>query len=103
MIYVVNIITILLAVVFTVLVSHDKNKLPTSAGLIIIGLAFHVFDAYHNYTGNKCKSTEFDGLLQLIDNCIDYDSGVMLYAQAMIIAGFTVLFVNFFLRKTSSN
>ena len=96
MIYLYNIATIILAILFAFQVSNEKHKLITSAGLIILGFAFHIFEAYTNYVSNMCKPIETESILKAIDYCINYDSGIMYYAQAMIIAGFTVLVVNYY-------
>lgn len=99
MIYLVNISTIILAVVFTLVISTEKHKIKTAIFLVLTGLVFHIIEAYLSYTAGKCMLPESPDILNTIDECIDYESGVMLYAQAMIIAGFTVLFVCYFFAK----
>lgn len=99
MIYAFNIATILLAIVIALQIANEKRKYITSVGLIALGIIFHILDAYINYKTGECSFNEKNNLLTIIDACIDYDSGSMFFAQALIIGGFTFIFVSYALSK----
>ena len=93
MIYIVNILTVILAVVFSLQLSNEKKAYLYSALFIVFGIGFHLLEAYINYTSEKCSFNQAIGIFDNIDNCIEYDSGSMIVSQAIILAGFTVLFM----------
>lgn len=99
MIYVVNLLTIILAVLVAIQIANEKRKYLTSVGLILIGIAFHIIDAYLNLKAGDCTYNENASLLTAIDSCIDYESGSMFFAQAFIIGGFTVIFASYAISK----
>lgn len=103
MIYLVNIATIILAIIFVFQLGDEKNKYRIAFAGIIIGLLLHTIEAYLRFSSGKCVFSESTNIIKSLDTCIDYQSGSMLYAQAMIIAGFTVLIVNFFLSRKKKN
>ena len=77
MIYVANILTIIFAVFVALQIANEKRKYLSSAGLIVIGIIFHVIDAYLNHKDGECNYNERSNLLSVIDNCINYESGSM--------------------------
>jgi len=99
MIYLINIFTIILAVVFALQLSNEKNVYKVSVLVILAGIVFHFIEAYLNYTSNTCETILDESLISSIDKCINYESGLMIFAQAGIIAGFTVIFVKYLYSK----
>ena len=93
MIYIVNIFTVLLAIVFAVQLSSENKAYLYSALAIVFGFSLHIYEAFQNRSMGICEFSDTVGFLVNIDRCIDYESGTMLYAQAAILAGFTVIFI----------
>jgi len=102
MIYLVNIFTIILAVVFALQLSNEKNTYRVSVFVILTGALFHLLEAYLNYISNTCETILDESLLSNIDKCINYESGLMIFAQAGIIAGCTVIIVEYLFHKKLS-
>jgi hypothetical protein len=101
MIYVVNILTILFVVVVALQISNEKNKYFLSLVLIVMGVAYHIVEAYFNYQAGECSYNENMNLIAVIDHCINYESGSMFFAQAFIVGGFTIIFVSYVLSRRS--
>ena len=99
MIYFVNISIILLAIIFAFKISNEKRKYYTAVAAIILGFAFHLMEAFFSYKRGDCELSVSVSLLEEIDLCINYESKIMIFSQASIIAGFTVIFIGFALPK----
>jgi len=99
MIYIVNILTILFAVIVALQITNEKKKYLSSAILILMGVIYHIIDAYLSWKAGECIYNEKSNLISAIDNCINYESGSMFFAQAFILGGFTVIFVSYVLSK----
>ena len=76
-----------------------SKKTPFVSSLIVLGIACHIIEAYWNYKVGEYTYNESASLIKAIDNFINYESGSMLFAQAFIIGGFTVIFVSYALSK----
>jgi len=99
MIYLVNIFTIILAVIFAIQLLNEKYVYKVSVLVILTGVLVHLLEAFLNYTSNSCETTTGESLINNIDKCINYESGLMVFAQAGIIAGYTVIIVKILYNK----
>lgn len=99
MIYAVNIATILLAIIYAFVIASEKKKYWTSFGMIAVGIFFYLYEALLSLFAGKCNASGVYEFLQVIDRCVNYESGDMIIYQAMIIAGFTVIFVSYALSR----
>ncbi len=98
MIYLVNIFTIILAVVFAIQLANENKAYLYSVISILTGISMHVLEAYLSVSRGKCGVLNISTIVENIDDCISYESASMLFAQAAILAGFTVLFVKLAIR-----
>lgn len=103
MIYVVNIITILLAIIYAIEIATEKKKYQTAFGLIGVGFLFYIYEAITGLFEGKCEAFGVLEFIKVFDTCVDYSSGALIMCQAMIIGGFTVVFISFIMSKKSSN
>ncbi|WP_371189284.1 hypothetical protein [Thalassotalea maritima] len=98
MIWLVNILTVIAAVYYAINLSLEKRAFLYSIALIIFGFFLHILQAFLNSAKGECDFDFTHNLLLTIDNCIDYQSGSMIIPQAIILAGFVVIFVRLALK-----
>ncbi|NVJ59593.1 MAG: hypothetical protein HWE27_04340 [Gammaproteobacteria bacterium] len=101
MIWVVNILTVIVAIYYSIKLSNQKRAYSYSIFVIKIGISLHFLEAYFNSKSEKCEFYIASNFIEAIDSCIDYKSGSMILAQALILAGFTVLIVKLVIKLTS--
>lgn len=103
MIYLVNIATLLLAIIVALQIANERRKYLLAVAAIMLGLLAHVVEAFINLRTGACQAATDLNIPGLIDQCIDYEKGSMLLAQAMILAGFTVLIVGYLSARNQRN
>ena len=96
MIYLVNIVTLVVALEFALALNQSKHLLAVALASIVVGVLLHWFHAIDRAREGVCKLDSAESILQYIreiDSCIDYEVGEMIFPQALVIAGFTVVVV----------
>ncbi len=91
MIILVNVLTVIAAIVIAFKLAYEAEKVLVSSVAILIGFWMHWDEARRSLEMGICQ--ESAGFIVTVDACIDYSGGNMVEAQAFILGGSTVLII----------
>jgi len=99
MVYIVNIFVILLAIFFALHIATEKKKYREASAVISLGVFAYLFEALMGLFSAQCEAGSVVEFFKVFDDCANYMSGTVIASQAMIIGGFTFVFVSYGLSK----